>query len=371
VRLVVRNLQRRPRRTLLTIAGLALGAGSYMVLVGTAHGFLFQFGELARFCGGDIVVHQVAAASPWSSNLVPAQVTALAGLPGVSRLSRLALGRARLFGSPYFLIFGADPTETLARRIPIVEGRPLQTGGENILVGEVAARKLKLAVGQSVQVRGRSFVIAGVYRTGFQVFDAGAVVDIPTFQTLFNLFEVVNLVFLELANPAQRGEVLAAIAARFPTLEANAWESWVFAYGQMTLVETMARLIALLAVLIAASGVANVMHIAVSERTQELAILRAIGWRRARVAALVLQEGAGLSLLGGLCGVPLAAAVFWLLDSKLVISLGTAGFIPFHLPLSAALEGVAVTMLAGILGTLPPLLRALRVRPAEALHMPA
>jgi ABC-type lipoprotein release transport system permease subunit len=370
VGLVARNLQRRPRRTLLTLVGLSLGAASYMALVGAAQGFLRQYRELARFCGADIVVHQAGATSPWSSGLLPAQVTALVGVPGVKNVARLGLGKTQLFGSPYFLLFGVDPAEALAPRLQIVKGRGLRAGASDVLLGELAARRLALAPGGELELRRRRLLIAGVFRTGHPIMDAGAVLDLHLVQGLFNLGENVNLVFLELDDPAQRPQVLATLAARFHDLESRAWESWTLAFGQMGLVAAFARLLAILAVLIAALGVSNVMHMAVSERTQELAILRAIGWRRVRVAALVLREGAALSVLGGLCGTPLAAAVFWLLGSEYVVSVTTGGFIPLRLPLSAAVEGLAVTVLAGVLGTLPPLLRALRLRPAEALHMP-
>lgn len=371
MRLAVRNLLRRPRRTLLTVAGLALGAMSYMVLVGATQGFLQQYTEVARFCGADLVVHQASATSPWSSGVLPAQVTALRGVPGVTRVARLGLGKAQLFGSSYFLVFGVDPGEALAARLQLVRGHPLRRGVSEILLGELAARSLQISVGQEVEIRRVRFTVAAIYRTGNTMIDAGAVLDLHSVQALFNLGDNVNLVFLELASPARRAEALAAIAANLPDLEARPWESWTLAFGQATLVEAFARLLALLAVLIAALGASNVMHIAVSERTQELAVLRAIGWRRARVAGLVLQEGAGLSLLGGLCGMPLAAAVFWLAGSLGFLTLRTGGLIPLRLPLSAAIEGAAVTLLTGVVGALPPLLRALRIHPAHALNVAA
>ena len=369
--LVAHNLGRRPRRTILTLLGLALGAASYMVLVGAAQGFLRQYSELARFCGADIVVHQAAATSPWSSGLSPAQVAALAGVSGVKGVARIALGKTRLFGSPYFLLFGVDPSEPIARRLQIPRGRGLRPGTSEVLLGELAAGRLALAPGTELEIRRKRLRIAGIFQTGNPIIDSGAVLDLQSVQDLFNLGGNVNVVFLELDDPAQRPRVLAALAARFDDLESSPWESWTLGFGQMGLVTAFARLLALLALVIAALGVSNVMHIAVSERTQEIAILRAIGWRRARVAGLVVQEGAALSVLGGLSGIPLAAGVFWVVGTVHLVSATTGGFIPLHLPLSAAAEGLAVTVLAGVLGTLPPLVRALRVRPAEALHMPA
>jgi putative ABC transport system permease protein len=370
VGLAARNLRRRPRRAVLTLVGLALGAASYMALVGAAQGFLHQYTELAQFFGADVVVNQAAATSPWSSGVSPSQIAALGAVPGVKAVTRLGLGKTQLFGSPYFLLFGVDPAEAIAQRLRVIKGRGLRPGASEILLGELAASRLALAPGAEFEIRRKRLRIGGIFRTGHPIADAGAVLDLHSVQDLFNLGENVNVAFLSLEDPAHRPRVLAALSARFHDLAASPWESWTLTFGQLGLVKAFARLLALLALLIAALGVSNVMHIAVSERTQEIAILRAIGWRRLRIAALVLREGAALSFLGGLCGVPLAAAAFWLLGSEHLVSVTTGGFIPLRLPLTAAAEGLAVTVLAGVLGTVPPLLRALQVRPAEALHLP-
>ncbi len=62
------------------------------------------------------------------------------------------------------------------------------------------------------------------------------------------------------------------------------------------------------------------------------------------------------------------AQAFLLINSTWVGSLQTAGFLPPHLSARVTLEGVAVSFLGGLLGVTPPLLRAIRVRPADALR---
>jgi len=347
-----------------------MGASSYMALVGAAQGLVRQFAELARFCGADIVVQQAAATSPWSSILSPGQVAALARVEGVQAASRVGLGKAKLFGAPYFLVFGVDPDEDLIRALPLAAGRSLRGGEAGILLGEVAAERLKLSLGQPLEVRGTWLDTAGIYRTGHPVLDAGAVLDLGLVQRLFNLHDAVNVVFLRLADPARRAEALRAIASGSPGVEANAADTWLLSFNQLGVVRTFARTLALLAVLIAALGASNVLHLSVAERTGEIAVLRALGWRRRRIAALVLGDGAALAGAGGLCGVPLAMAMLWLVGVGPLHTLNSAGLITPRLPATAALEGVAVTLLAGLAGSVPPLLRALRVEPALALRLP-
>jgi putative ABC transport system permease protein len=237
-----------------------------------------------------------------------------------------------------------------------------------MLVGTLAAERFQLGAGHIIETRRLRFEVAGVYRTGRAVLDSGAVVDLPVAQRLFNSDDGANLVFLDLEPGTDASSLLAEIGARHPEVEPHLTSEWVESYGQIAVVETFARFLALIALLIAALGVSNVLHISVSERTSELAILRAIGWSRWRVARLVLLEGVAVSLAGGLIGLPLAALALAAVGSIDLGGYTTAGLIPLTLSLATAAEGVAVSTAAGALGSLAPLVRALRLQPAQALR---
>jgi putative ABC transport system permease protein len=185
---------------------------------------------------------------------------------------------------------------------------------------------------------------------------------------MFNAGSGANLLFVDLEPSVKPQDVVEEIARLEPEVEANPTSDWVESYGQVAVVETFARFLALIALVIAMLGVSNVLHITVSERTTELAILRAIGWSRRRVASLVLLEGTAVSLLGGMLGIPLAMAVLYAVGTIDLGGYTTAGLIPLALPIGAAVEGIAVCLLAGALGSLTPLIRALRLQPAQALR---
>ena len=59
----------------------------------------------------------------------------------------------------------------------------------------------------------------------------------------------------------------------------------------------------ILAIVVGVLGVMNTMMMTVFERTQEICVLLAIGWKRSRIVRMVLWESALLGFLGGLCGV--------------------------------------------------------------------
>jgi putative ABC transport system permease protein len=106
----------------------------------------------------------------------------------------------------------------------------------------------------------------------------------------------------------------------------------------------------------------NTMAQAVRERTEELGVLKALGFTNQQVLGLVLAESCLLSLLGGLLGLAMA----WLL-----ISAGdpTRGALPvFYLPLHNLMIGVVLILALGLVSGFLPAIQAMRLRIAEALR---
>jgi putative ABC transport system permease protein len=107
---------------------------------------------------------------------------------------------------------------------------------------------------------------------------------------------------------------------------------------------------------------ANTMRQSVRERTAELGVLKAMGFRDGRIIALVLAESCFLASLGG--GLGLGTA--WLL-----ISAGdpTRGGLPlFHFPTLDLLKGVALVLALGVVTGILPAMQAMRIQVAEALR---
>lgn len=108
---------------------------------------------------------------------------------------------------------------------------------------------------------------------------------------------------------------------------------------------------------------ANTMARAVRERTAELAVMKALGFTRGVVAALVVGESIALTALGGLIGLGLA----WLLATGLGAKL--AQFVPgFALSTNAALVGIGFIVLLGLLASLLPCVQVFRMNTVAALR---
>jgi putative ABC transport system permease protein len=110
------------------------------------------------------------------------------------------------------------------------------------------------------------------------------------------------------------------------------------------------------------------MHVNVSDRTRELAILRAVGWSRPRVARQVLLEGLVLAAVGAAVAVPASMGILALFSTTRLGDVNSHGYVPQALAMRPAVEGFVVALVAGGLGTLAPLIRALRIDTATALR---
>jgi putative ABC transport system permease protein len=119
--------------------------------------------------------------------------------------------------------------------------------------------------------------------------------------------------------------------------------------------------LAIVSLLIGAIGIANVMIIAVTERTREIGVRLAVGARRRDVLAQFLVEAALLSTLGGVLGVLLAVSIGFGL--RLVISDFSA--VP---PLWSVAAGLGASTLAGVAAGYLPARRAAGLDPVEALR---
>jgi len=109
----------------------------------------------------------------------------------------------------------------------------------------------------------------------------------------------------------------------------------------------------------------NSMAMSMRERTSEVAILKAIGFGKTLILAMVLTEAVLVAGFGGLIGSMGSKALFAFFD----ISPYTAGFLPFFfVPWSVALQGLAVSLLIGLASGLYPALRAANLSVIDGLR---
>jgi putative ABC transport system permease protein len=356
--LVVRNLLRRPARTVLTAAGVALGVGLIVALLSISTGVQRTAADLIHVGHADFGLFQ-ADVSDFSRSLLPESLaTKVAREPGVAHIARLKLVASS--GPKSFFVFGLDPNEFVWNRLVLVHGRFPSSG--QAIVGD----KLGLRAGEILRIsKTATFRVSGIYHSGDTFEDQGAVVPLPVAERLANRPGEVTTVAVTVTPGRSEEAVAHALEHRFPGTVA------VTEPSQAIQVDTSSRLIvdtgwiiSLLALIVGGVGVTNTMAMSVVERTREIGILRAVGWRSWRIATLIVGEALGIAVLAVGVGLGLgilAANVFsdHTSASGLVRPAFTGGVFAW---------GLAFALGVASIGAAYPTLRALRLSPIEALR---
>ena len=356
--LIARNLLRRPARTLLTAAGVALGVGLIVALLSISTGVQRTAGDLIHVGRADFGLFQ-SDVSDFSRSLLPESLAAkIAHQPGVAKVARLKLVASS--GSRSFFVFGLDPHEFVWHRLVLLAGHAPRPG--ETLAGD----KLGLHVGDTLHVtKTRSFRLAGVYHSGDTFEDQGAVVPLPVAEALAHRPGEVTTVAVTVTPGRSTATVARALEHRFPGTTA------VTEPSQAIKVDTSSRLIvdtgwiiSLLALIVGGIGVTNTMAMAVVERVREIGILRAVGWRSWRIAALIVGEALGISVLALGVGLGLGVLAAHLFSDHT----STSGLVRPAFTGGVFAWGLAFALGVALIGAAYPTWRALRLSPIEALR---
>jgi putative ABC transport system permease protein len=106
------------------------------------------------------------------------------------------------------------------------------------------------------------------------------------------------------------------------------------------------------------------MAMSVFERTKEIGVLRALGWKRGRVMALILLEAAGLGVSGGILGM----LTGWGALRVLAAIPQTENIMPAAVPGRMLVDAIAMAVAVGLIAGVIPAWRGAHLSPVEALR---
>jgi putative ABC transport system permease protein len=357
--LVRKNLLRRPVRTLLTSAGVALGVGLIVALLSISAGVERTAGDLIHLGRSDFGLFQSGVSDATRSLLPQAFEAKVRRDPGVADTSRVFLFVTTVQGQASSLVLGLAPGEFASQRMTLLAG---DRGGA--LVGDAGAKTFHVAPGSTLRVDGRDFRVSGVFHSGNRFEDGGVVLPLPQVQRLAKRPGEVTSIGVTVKLGYRPQQVAKRIEKQYGITA-------IVEPGQAVKVDTSSRLvidvgwvISVLALIVGGIGVTNTMAMSVFERVREIGILRAVGWPGRRIAALIVSEAIGIALVALALGLGLgflAANLFTTRTglSTLVSPRFTAGVFAW---------GLAFALGVGIIGAAYPAWRALRLSPIEALR---
>jgi putative ABC transport system permease protein len=368
-RVAVKNLWRRPARSVLTAIGLAVAVAAVVSLVGISDSLESSFLEIYTRQGADLVVQRRGGASQLAKGIELAFGDEIRRIPGVRQVVSGLMDMVSFEEQDLLIVIvnGWEVTSPVLDRVNLLTGRRLRAGDRRaVMLGRILAANLGKKTGGRVQLYGQDFDIVGVFES-FSVYENGAVfmlLDELQRQT-DRAGEVTGFVVKSIdRRPETIQRIRRQIEDMNPAIAATPCAEFVGSLTQMKVARTMSRFTSLFAIAIGTVGVMNAMAMSIFERRGEIAALRAMGWQKKRVAALLVSESVYLSLIGAAIGVILGIAIITLLAH----SQRTSGLIQGDISPRAILEGIVVALAIALAGAALPAYRCLRLPIGVTIH---
>jgi ABC-type lipoprotein release transport system permease subunit len=402
LRLAWRNLWRQPRRTWLTIGAMAFSNIILVFMISLQFGMYEMMidNTLALFTGhlqvqaegykDDGKIRQVVPAAQDLADSIETKIH-IAGVSVRANAFALASSADRSFGVQ---VIGVQPeSEIDVSTIPglMISGEYLDGGSEQVVIGSVLARNLKVTVDDELTLIGSgrdgSFAaavatVAGIFETSIVDLDRGLVqMPLALFQDVFYMGDAAHeiVVRFDSVDAVQAG--VAAVSSILPAdsnLVVHDWDALQPGLKQAIQADIAGAwfMYGLLVVLVAFS-VLNTVLMSVLERTREFGIVLSLGLSPGRLARLVLLETFLMASLGLLLGV----LIGWLV----ITWVGYTGFSypgmeemagKFNLPdrfypqasATSLLLGPGVVFLGTLIASLYPALRIHLLHPVQAMR---
>jgi ABC-type lipoprotein release transport system permease subunit len=235
-------------------------------------------------------------------------------------------------------------------------------------VGRLAAAKLGceaelLAVGHTVRFDGREWPISGRFTAGGAAFESEIWAPLADLQTATKRQDL-SLVAIGLSASGLTSDVEMFCKER-PDLELQAVQETAY-YASLQKHYQPVRILGWVVVLlVAGAGVfagLNTMYGAVVGRVRELSTLQAVGYRRRSIVISLIQEATLLSMTASL----IAAAIALFIVNGTAVRF-TMGAFALRVDSLAILVGCGTGLALGIVGAIPPALKAMRYPVVEGL----
>ncbi|HEY4844007.1 MAG TPA: ABC transporter permease [Terriglobales bacterium] len=369
----IRSVKARWTSSIVAVLGIAGTVGVFVAMLSLARGFRATL--VSSGSPDNAIVMRAGATSEMMSGIKLEDIKILQDAPGVAHASDAPLVTSEVVVVAPFPLrsTGTDANVqvrgvsanvlTIRKNVKIAQGRMFQPGLAELIVGKNASSSYSgLTLGNTVNFGGGHWQIVGIFDAGGSSFDSEVWCDARVLDDVYkrpsNIFQSATV---HLNSPDSFQQFKDAITSD-RRLNFDVSREIDYYAKQST---TMTRLITILGGLVAfvmaigaVFGALNTMYSAVAERGREIATMRALGFGGGAVVFSFLVEALLISFIGGVIGclavLPLngltTGAMNWQTFSHLAFA--------FRITPVLLLGGIIFALLMGLLGGLPPAMRA-------------
>jgi putative ABC transport system permease protein len=408
IRQMLRTLWAHKLRSFLTMFGIAWGVGSLLLLVGLGEGFRSGNRKELNSMGEDIMFMFPGRAPAVAGNMssghsykltyqdyldIQKEAPHIRAVAPV--LQRQDIREVSEFGNSNGQVVGVPPHFNTIRYLPLASGRWLNRADEDekrfvAVIGDEMLKNLfpggRNPLGASILLNGIRFEVVGVLqRVGHGDDNSTNNRVFVTYSMMHQFFPLKgdleeNAISFMNYRPRVREEHTIArqearrIVARnhgFDWHNEDAFEDWdTIKNAEMVgkifdVMDIFLGGVGLVTLALGAIGIINIMLVAVSERTREIGLRKALGATNRSIMMQFFVEGAFLTLMSGALGMGGAALLMGMMSS---LSGAAPGFDPPTMSYMSATVAIGTLALAGIVAGLYPARKAAMLQPVEALR---
>jgi putative ABC transport system permease protein len=359
--LIRSNISQRPVRTLVSVAGIALGVCLIMLFTGLARGMSNDLQRRGSNLRAEIIFTRPGSMQLTSStaNLSTKYAELLKAIDGVEDALPVivnVLQSNRGFGLER--IEGVD-WEPFSRMngIQLVAGRAPQANDE-VVIDETKARNNKLGVGSELKlISDKPYRVVGIYSPEST---ARVKMSLAAMQEAFEARDKATYIMVKVRSGSDKGEVAKRIAEQLPGNKIQFTEDVFTSIEQnIPYLPVFLRVLVGLAAVVSALVVMLAMYTTITERTREIGILKALGASRGYIIGLIEKEAILISVIGLVAGFVLSFVAGYLIHQFYGLL--------FEFSWSWALTAASIGILGGAVGALYPAIRASNLDPVSAL----
>ena len=239
-------------------------------------------------------------------------------------------------------------------------------------------------VGRMVEIGGTPYAVVGMAGDVAEVHingsvDEGLFIPSSTFRRVYGYGDKIDFLMLTGKPDANLTELLPKIQTLLsrrhdidPSDKGAVWsiniaEQFEKVDKVFLGIDLLAWFIGLSTLIAGVIGIGNIMWVIVKERTQEIGIRRAIGARPSDIIVQVLSEGMALTLLFGLGGITFAVIILGVMQ-MMTNPEDAVSVAHFQMSFNGALAILGIFVLLGTLAGIIPSLKAMRIKPIEAIN---
>ena len=393
ITLILKNPFRNKTRTALSVLGIAIGIATIVALGLITDGLDESIQTTLNSGGAEITVTGAIDSEANTKDINTSYLDTLANISGVNetagllRIQEINLKEMMNGERTSITAYGIDKDKLDLVGIEDVNGSLFEENSSEAIMGKSFAETRNKTIGDTITIQGHEFKIVGEFETGSLLSDNSLYVSKEKLQEITGKDHLTQILIKTNEN-VNDTKIADEIEDKYgEDLLTFTTEEQVQMMSQITsILDLVTYAISALAIIIGGIGIINTMIMAVYERTKEIGVLRAVGWKSRRILMMIIGETLVLRAVGWksrrilmmIIGETLVlttlSAIVGIIGGITISEIGirlignanNAFALAYH-P-ETFITAFAVAIIVGVLGGIYPAYKASKLAPTEALR---